>query len=90
MDRAVISDFDRHVLAALRSNAASGRWPTAGDVGAQLGLERDVARSALSRLRGRALAEGDGERPPGFARTWRGEIVLEQVTWREHVVAVRG
>src|SRR5664279_5414841 len=42
MDRAVISDFDRHVLAALRSNAASGRWPTAGDVGAQLGLERDV------------------------------------------------
>jgi hypothetical protein len=47
-------------------------------------------RSALSRLRRRDLAEGDGERPPGFARTWRGEIVLEHVTWREHVVAVRG
>ena len=90
MDRAVISDFDRHALAALRSNATSGLWPTAGDVGAQQGLERDVARSALSRLRGRDLAEGDGERPPGFARTWRGEILLEHVTWREHVVAVRG
>jgi hypothetical protein len=36
MDRVVISDFDRHVLAALRSNATSGQWPTAGDVGAQL------------------------------------------------------
>jgi len=70
IDRVVISDFDRHVLAALRSNAASGRWPTAGDVGAQLGLERDVARSALLRLRGRDLAEGDVTPTGGKLGKW--------------------
>ena len=76
--RAGLSALAARVLASLPMNADGGRWPTAAMVAARADITPEIARAMLVSLRGRWLAEDDGERPRAFARTRRGDWALEQ------------
>ncbi len=71
-----LPELDARVLRALRSIQPGGTYLTPIKIAVTLGVERDVVRSALERLRDRDLATDDGERPRGFARTRHGDHAL--------------
>jgi len=73
-----LGDLDAAVLGCLPRDLDGAPWYRSHDVADALGIDRDVARSVLARLRTRGLVEDDGERPQAFARTPRGEHVLER------------
>ena len=69
----VLSGLDARVLRA--TDARYERSPER--IGELAGCAADVALSALRRLRVRALVEDDGEGPPRWLRTHRGDVALE-------------
>ena len=69
---------DIRVLKALPISTGAGGWLTPAALAAQLGMAPDVARSVLVRLRTRGFAEDDGAFPQAFARTAKGDWLIEQ------------
>ena len=69
---------DIRALKALPMSTAAGAWLSPADLSARIGVAPDVARSVLVRLRMRGFAEDDGASPQAFARTAKGDWLIEQ------------
>jgi hypothetical protein len=74
----VTAPVEIRALRALPITTGPGRWLTPAALAAKIGVAPDVARSVLVRLRTRGFADDDGARPQAFARTAKGDWLIEQ------------
>jgi hypothetical protein len=69
---------DIRALKGLPITTSAGQWLTPAALAARIGVAPDVARSVCVRLRTRGFADDDGESPQAFARTAKGDWLIEQ------------